>query len=279
MVAITEVVPDDHAYFVPMGDFHLGDAFFTSTSKEKLTGYVNWIKEHPNARTFLNGDIFNVATRQSKTSPFSINPYIIERQQTDPYFDEMSWAVEILTPIASQIIGATDGNHENRLIDFANKNILLDLCKKLSTREHIVNYCGISCLLFLKVGRPRKRTIKVLQSPNRSGQTYSIYLHHTTGGGSTVGGKLNRVAKLKEIVAGCDVYCGNHNHLESGAKTKIFLPDSSNCKIKEVRQLQVSCGGFLDYGGYAERGQLAPVDMGAPRLRLDSFKKDVHLSF
>lgn len=266
MQIIKETIDDDIAYLIPIGDTHLGDALFTKRSEKKLKGYVGWVKDHSNARIFLNGDVFNTPTRVSKTSPFEINPYIVERQKTEAYFNERKWAEEILSPVSGQVIGATDGNHENRLIDYANEWPLLHLCEKLSTPEHKVIYCGISCLLFLKVGK------------GKNTKTFSIYLHHTTGGGGSPGGKINRAVKLKNIVAGCDVYCGNHNHLEGGVKTKIFLPDTKNFKVREVRQLPVCCGGFLDYGGYVERAMLEPSDIGAPKIIFDSIKKDVHLS-
>ena len=114
--------------------------------------------------------------------------------------------------------------------------------------------------------------------PNRTAQTYAGYLHHTTGGGASIGGKLNGVDKLRQMIAGCDFYCGNHNHMEGTVKTKIFIPNIQKCTATEIRQVLVDCGGFLDYGGYVERGQCAPVDIGAPRIRFDSLKKDVHVN-
>lgn len=271
MVTITEFIPEDCGYVIILGDIHLGDALFTKRAEEKLRGYINWVKENKNARVFLNGDVFNVATRQSKTSPFDKNPR---------FADEMEFALDLFKPIANQIIGATDGNHEFRLIDFVNFSLINELCQRLSTPTRKVIYCAESCLLFLKVGRPSKheRAIKYRNSPNRAGQTYSGYIHHTTGGGSTIGGKMNRVDKLRQMIAGCDFYAGNHNHMEGTAKTKIFMPNLQNCTLTEIRQVLVDCGGFLDYGGYVERAQCAPTDIGAPRIRFDAKKHDCHVS-
>lgn len=271
MFTVTEFIPEEAGYLVVIGDVHLGDALFTKRAEEKLRGYIDWVKAHPNSRVFLNGDIFNVATRQSKTSPFDKNPR---------FSDEMDFAIDLFKPIANQIIGATDGNHEFRLIDFVNFSLINELCQRLSTPERKIIYCAESCLLFLKVGRPPKHgtPIKWRDLPNRAGQTYSCYIHHTTGGGSTVGGKLNRVDKLRQMIAGCDVYYGNHNHMEGTVKTKIFFPNIQKCTITELRQVLVDCGGFLDYGGYVERAQCAPIDIGAPRTRFDGIKKDVHIS-
>lgn len=272
MLTLTEYIPEDTGYLVVIGDVHLGDELFTERSEKKLRGYIDWVQENPNARVFLNGDIFNVATRVSKTSPFDANKR---------FSDEMDMAIDLFKPIANQIIGATDGNHENRLIDFANHSLINTLCQILSTPERKVMYCGISCLLFVKQGTADmnyKTNKRRRASKCSSAQTYSGFIHHTTGGGGTIGGKLNRVDKLRQIVAGCDFYCGSHNHLEGTVKTKIFLPNPNNCTLTEVRQVLVDCGGFLDYGGYVERGQCPPVDLGAPRIRLDACKKDIHIA-
>jgi len=272
MLTITEYIPEDTGYLIVLGDVHLGDEYFSKRAEEKLRGYIDWVKDNPNARVFLNGDIFNVATRQSKTSPFGANKR---------FSNEMEMAIDLFKPIADQIIGATDGNHEFRLIDFVNFSLINELCQRLSTPNRKIIYCAESCLLFLKVGRPELNPHTNKQKRNSqhsSAQTYSGYLHHTTGGGGTIGGKLNRVDKLRQMVAGCDFYCGSHNHLEGTVKTKIFLPNPNNCTLTEVRQVLVDCGGFLDYGGYTERGQCPPVDLGAPRIRFDACKKDIHVS-
>jgi hypothetical protein len=279
MITLTERIPDDKWYLVVLGDVHPGDPLFTPRAQEKFKGYVNWIKETPNARVFLNWDLFNCSTRSSKTTPFEMNEYIIKRQKKEPDFNEMDWMVELLSPIADQIIWATDGNHEYRLIDFANESKINTLCKLLSTPKRKIKYCGIGCLLFLKIGKPTPNIAKKYRDlPNRAGQTYSGYIQHTTGWGSTVGGKMNRVDKLRNIIAGCDFYCGNHNHMEGTVKTKIFLPNPLRCTLTEIRQVEVDCGWFLDYGGYVERGQMAPTDIGAPKIRFDGTKKDIHVS-
>jgi hypothetical protein len=281
MITLTEYIKQDSGYLIILGDVHLGDALFTKRAEEKLKGYINWVKETPNARVFLNGDIFNVATRASKTSPFEVNPKIINEQTKRPGYNEMMYAVELFSPIADQIIGATDGNHENRLIDFANYSLTNELCQRLATKDRKVIYCGTSCILFLKIGKAElnTRSNKVLRKKeDRSAQTYSGYIHHTTGGGSTIGGKMNRVDKLRQMVSGCDFYAGSHNHMEGSAKAKIFIVNHQKCNVSEVRQMLVDCGGFLDYGGYIERAQCAPTDIGAPRIRFDAYKHDIHVS-
>jgi len=152
MKIIKEIINYDTAYIVPLGDIHLEDKYFTEKSEEKLKEQIDWVKKRKNARVFLTGDIFNVATRASKTSPFSINKKLLNKYGGD----QMAYALDLFNPIKKQIIGAIDGNHEQRTLDFNNRSWTTELCGKLSTKEREVKYCEISCLLFLKIGKSKK---------------------------------------------------------------------------------------------------------------------------
>jgi hypothetical protein len=108
--------------------------------------------------------------------------------------------------------------------------------------------------------------------------TYHVYFHHTTGGGN-LGSSLNRIVKLSEIVEGCDVYCGGHNHqLATGVKS-VYRPAPSGVVNRKVTF--VSCGSYLDYpDSYAEKGMYSPSKLGSPRVRFSGERDhpDVHVS-
>ncbi len=207
-------------------------------------GYLNWVKERPNARIFLNGDIFNVASRISKTDPFSTNTA------------EYQEAIDIFKPYASQIIGATDGNHENRMMEMFGVSPTQYLCLALN-----IPYCQWSAIVRLKVGKRDKI------NGNRYHQNYFLYFHHTTGGGNTVGGKINRVVKLRDIAEGIDVYFGSHNHQLAVAPQDVYCPSIQGGLIKR-RIWYVDCGSYLEWNNsYAEKGMMAPTKLGSPRIR------------
>jgi hypothetical protein len=236
---------------------HIGDRAFGKEALRKLEGYLEWVKERPNARIFLNGDIFNVASRLSPTSPF----------ETDT--GEFEKAIDIFKPYAGQIIGATDGNHEARMLDMFGMSPLQSFCREIK-----IPYCEWSAVVRLKVGR----------RPNANSrsyyQNYFIYLHHTTGGGGTIGGKMNRVAKLRDIIEGIDVYCGSHNHQLGAVPQEVFYP-SMQGGIKKRRIWYVDCGSYLSWeGSYAEKGMMTPAKIGSPRIRFSGQKDhhDCHIS-
>lgn len=242
------------AYIIPIGDLHIGDPAFQGKGLRQLKGYLDWVAGQSNARIFLNGDIFNVASRISKTSPFETNT------------NEYEQAVNIFGPYASKIIGATDGNHEARMIDEYGISPLQSFCRELK-----IPYCKWSAVVRLKVG---KRS----DSKNRYKENYFLYFHHTTGGGSTVGSKLNRVVKMRDLVEGCDVYFGSHNHTLATAPQEVYYP-SCQGGIQKRQIWYVDCGSYLEWNdSYAEKGMLPPTKLGSPRIRFDSHKHDIHVS-
>lgn len=249
-------VPESVAYVIPIADLHIGDKAFKGEGEAKLKGYLNWVKEHPNARIFLNGDIFNVASRISKTDPFS--------QNSNEYIE----AIELFRPYKNQIIGATDGNHEARMMDMFGVSPMQLFCLALD-----IPYCKWSAVVRLKVGKPSGR------KGAGWGQNYFLYFHHTTGGGGSLGSKLNRVVKLREIVDGIDVYFGSHNHQLAVAPQDVYSPSMQGKGVFKRRIWYVDCGSYLEWNdSYAEKGMMAPTKLGSPRVRFDSSKHDIHVS-
>ena len=250
-------VDDSTAYLLPIGDIHIGDRAFRVEGEDKLIGYLKWARERQDqARIILMGDIFNVATRASKTSPFETESSEFQR------------ATDLFSPYANLIIGAIDGNHEARLRDFVGYSPLESFCRELK-----IPYAGWSATVRLRVGK-RASEDAVYR------QRYFIYAHHTTGGGGSLGNALNTVRKLEEVVQGCDVYLGGHNHqLVEGARDVWVPSDQSHACVKR-RVHYVSCGGYLEWeGSYNEQAMRSPSKLGSPRIRFSGGdSKDVHCS-
>lgn len=252
MKFINVQIPQPTGYIIPIGDVHLGSRHFTKQSKTKLTGYLDWVANTPGAKIFLLGDLFDMATRLSKTSPFESRP------------EEVEEAIDLLKPYAPHILGAVDGNHEARQLDLMGWSATKILCKVLD-----VPYCGWSAVVRLQVGRREQKWFH---------NTYTAFFHHTTGGGN-LGSSLNRIVKLREIVEGCDLYAGGHNHQLATGVTTIYRPTTR--RILQHKTTFVSCGSYLDYPeSYAERGMYAPSKLGSPRIRFSGERDhhDVHVS-
>ena len=256
-------IPEETGYLVPIGDLHLGDPSFEKKGREKLIGYLEWVKDNPNARIFLMGDILDVAGIGEKTT--TTGHSVDENGNIDEYFK----AVNIFTPYKDQIIGIIDGNHEARILTSNGLSLAQFLAANLG-----IQYCKWSAVVRFKI---KKRTDKGAEG--RWGENYNVYLHHTTGGGNTIGGKMNRVEKLRPLVDNMDVYCGGHNHMLGSASVIGNYPSYQEKAIKERTIWYVDCGGYLSWNNsYAEQKMMSPVKLGSPRIRFDGNKHDVHVS-
>ena len=254
-------------YIYAIGDIHLGDRNFTKASEEKLKGYIEFIKKTPNAYCILQGDLLNVATRASKTSPFDQNLDL--KEQIDK-------AVELFKPIKNKILGAVDGNHENRISDFTGYSPTISVCDRLG-----IDYMKDSAIYIIRMSCHSKRDI-----PRTS---FTVYSTHGCGGGKSVGSKMNRVDGMRAIVSNCDVYASGHTHMLGCIPTITQVVNTSTGKVEMMRQMLVDTGSFLDWNeSYAERMQLQPSKLGSPRIHLiverktvdgvEETHRDVHVS-
>lgn len=248
----------DHAYLLPIGDTHLGGC---EVDEDLLLRNIDWVNREPHCRVVLMGDLIDVATRVSKTSPFQQNVRGV-REQID-------LAVNYFTPIKDKIICAIDGNHELRLEDYCGWSPTISICERLG-----IQYGRYSCVVLLRVGKEKKSNDNLI---------YSIYAHHTTGGGNTIGGKMNRCAMLREIVTNCDVYLSGHNHMIGAVPSETREIKVKEKKVIKKRQLFVDCGSYLNWDeSYSESKMLKPNKPGSPRIRFSGGrgldKKDVHCS-
>lgn len=256
MIYIENKIDVGDGLIIPIGDIHAGDPAFKNYGYKKLKGYIDWVSKRPNARIILGGDLFNCATRESKTSPFG---------QKD---NEYELVVKLFWPVRSQIAGVVSGNHEQRLVDFANFDIMNAFCQKLE-----VPYMGYSGVIDFKIHKEPDGFYR---------HNYFIYVHHTTGGGTSQGGAINRVEKLSDIVEGCDAYLGFHSHKLVATPVVKYYPSIKNKRhqLEERRVWYVSCGSYLEYNGsYPEMKQMPPQKLGSPKLELSGRKEhSIHVS-
>lgn len=247
-------------YLLPIGDVHVGSP---QSDLAKFEGYLAWAKKE-RAYIFLMGDLYDVATTQGPTSPFECSMPLRECKH---------YLRDRLMPVKHLILGGIIGNHEQRLIRFANEDLIEDLCDTLG-----VPYAHFSAVLRLNVGRKTGDGGKT----DTTRVHYTGYCHHTRGGGCTPGGKLNRVYKLSDIFEGSDFLVGAHNHMQAAApvdKYRLHVSAAGKCTISADKQFLIDAGSFVKWeDSYAEEQGLPPTHCGCPRIRLDGARKDIHVS-
>jgi len=259
----------DHIYLVPMGDFHTGNPAGLGGSSEegryatkKFRGMVKWIADTPQAYTFLMGDLFDAVTTQSLGNVY---------QQEYTLKTAKEYLSEELKPIKDKILGCISGNHCERIEKAVGDNPVEDLAYRLNI-EYFPNWCSY---LYLSVGDN-----KDYKKDKRRPYVYTMYLHHLSGGGRTIGGKLNKLKFLKNMIM-ADCYCGAHIHLKGTFKEKYLIPDIRAKNITETQISYVATGSFMGYADYSLKGQYEKPAVGAPRIRLSGSVergRDVHIS-
>jgi len=259
----------DHIYFVPIGDTHCGDKSGLGGSSpegkkatKKFRDMVKWIKDTPEAYTFLMGDLFDAVTKTSLGSVYE-QDYNVKTAR--------EYLIEELKPIKHKIVGAISGNHEKRIENAVGDNPVDILCGYMGI-DYFPSWCAY---LFLSVG-DNKDSKRDKYRP----YIYTSFMHHMRGGGSTPGGKLNRLKRLKAMVL-ADIYCGAHVHLKGTFKEKFIVPDIRAKKIVEEQTTYVATGSFMGYSSYSIEGQYEKPATGAVRIRLNgepSKGKDTHSS-
>lgn len=234
------------------GDEHIGDGNCDLTY---LKERIEKCRLDDNGVAILLGDICNIATKDS----VSFGAY---GDMMSP-MEQMTTAVDLFKPIADKIILLIDGNHEERIT----KSTSLEVGHILS-RELGCNYARNSALLFVRFG---------METQHRRPMCYSLYCRHGSGGGSKVGGKLNKLESNASIVD-ADVYIQGHTHTPAVFQQDFYRTSASNSSAHKVTHTFVNLGSSLSYGGYGERFGFAPSTKSHPIIRLNNYRKSVNVT-
>jgi len=248
-------------YLVPLADLHEGAR---DADHEVSDGYIQWIAEHDNAFTFLNGDMLNCAFKDSTPDLFEdlITP-------DDAYANLRTR----LMPIKDKILMVTRGGHEEAIF----RRVGADYMARLAYDLGDIPY------------RPNGGMLGLRLSIYNHSNVFFVYAVHGWGGARTIGAKVKKTEDLA-LVADVDCYVLSHDHTANIHRLNIWVPPRSNisCKhpvyMKIQRRLLINTGGFIQYGGYVRRKGYVPQDLGTPRIRMEfkkdgnSYRKDLHAS-
>ena len=233
-------------YLIPLSDFHLGDG---GAAVDIIQGYIDWIYNHNNAYTILNGDLINAATKESSAELYD--------DLTTPD-DAYAKVREMLYPIRNRILMITRGNHEEAIY----RKVGHDYMNQLSYDLDNVPYKPDGGLVGIK-----------LQLSSHKGMCW-IYATHGWGGARTIGAKVKKAQDLMNV-ANADVFILSHDHTQNINRGNIIEPPRSKINFDKPvyttvrRKLFVNTGGFIRYGGYIQRKGYVPQDLGTPRIRIE----------
>jgi predicted phosphodiesterase len=240
----------ESAYILGISDLHIGSPEHDALYLNEL---LSWIKDTPNAYIVLNGDLCDVATKDSKSDSY---------EATLTPDEQRKYVKRVFEPVKDRVLGVTLGNHEDRIKRSTSIDISGDLADHLGCP-----YAREGLLLQVRVGKGK----------NGKSISYLIYATHGWSMARTPGAKVNMAVSLSNIVY-ADVYIAGHTHSKYVFEKVFYLPDERNKQVRRVKQLFASSGSILEYGGYAQARGYPPGAKGIPRIRLSGTRKDVHAS-
>lgn len=262
-VVLKDLSQYSQIYLIPLADFHIGDR---NVAVDVIQGYIDWIHNHNNAFTILNGDLMNAAWKDS-------TPELYDDLVTpDQAYERVR---ELLKPIKNRILMITRGNHEESIF----RKVGADYMARLAYDLGDIPYKPDGGMVGVRLGLS---TTKMF---------CWIYATHGWGGARTIGAKVKKAQDLMQV-ADAHVFVLSHDHTQNTNRGNVLVPPGSNnarfdrpCFVTIKRKLFVNTGGFIRYGGYIQRHGYTPQDLGTPRVRIelkhnesDRYHIDLHTS-
>lgn len=252
-IPITHKIPDNPDIILWLiGDTHIGAREF---DENRLKRDIAEIAANDDARVVLLGDIINNATKSSISNVYE--------ERFSPA-ESKSLAVVYLTPIRDKILAAVGGNHEMRSVKEVDDDPAYDIMCKLDI-ENL--YRRNAAFVKIQMGDPKKDG---LRNP-----TYTLFVTHGSGGGSTVGASANKQQRVQTIYEGIDIFIQGHTHKAVNFFPQRMVFDKHNNKILRRTITCVTAPSYLDYGGYAMRGGLQPYANVVSNIVLCGNKKKI----
>ncbi len=238
---------------VIISDVHYGNPLFSLHHLERT---IKFVREKEDVFAFLNGDLLEAVTKNSKGN--------IYRQVLSPK-EQRDDIIDLLKPIKDKILGMTEGNHEMRLHD-SDADFSEDISKALG-----VPY------------RPEGMAIKILfgsgsHRMNSQPFTFKGYCTHGYGGARTKGGKSVKLERTAAFVTG-DFYAMSHDHDvnvaslvnlsmdERGYPSHQYPGFISGVMTHHTAKL-IKTNAYLKWGEYSEMGGFPPVNLDTPVIWL-----------
>lgn len=262
------------AYLVPLADLHEGARDADHVVSD---GYIQWIADHDNALTLLNGDMMNCAWKDSTSELWEdlITP--------DEAYGRL---LKRLIPIKSKILMITRGGHEEAIFRKVGTDFMARLAHALrpdgvaeDNHSQDIPYHPDGGMFGIKLSTANGAHTRMFYG----------YATHGWGGARTIGAKIKKVEDLA-VIANVDVIILSHDHTQALHRLNVLDPPRSKVQFERPvymtmqRKILINTGGFVEYRGYIRRKGYTPQDLGTPRIRLEikeahqHYYKDLHAS-
>ena len=242
----------DKLTIIPIADVHIGDKL---SNLKLLKEVLERIKKEEHTYTIINGDLCNMALKNSKSDVYSDNLSPME---------QVLKATDLLEGIKNKILVISSGNHEDRTQKETNIDVTRLIARQLGIEDRYANGWWY---LYLTFGQDKKKRPI----------TYGITGIHGYGGGRKSGGKINRLEDMSQVVI-ADMYLMSHTHKPISTKNCIYMPYYQSKALSKQEMYYLMTNSFLESdGGYAEKMGFSPSNTSITEAKLDGVKKKIKL--
>ena len=241
----------DEVTIIPIADVHIGDKL---SNLKLLKQALERIKKEPNTYTIINGDLCNMALKNSKSDVYS--------DSLSP-MQQVIEVTNLLEEIKSKILVISSGNHEDRTQKETNIDVTRLIARELGIEERYANGWWY---LYLTFGKSNNHNKPI---------TYGITGIHGYGGGRKSGGKINRLEDMSQVVL-ADLYLMSHTHKPISTKNCIYIPYYQSKTLMKQEMHYLMTNSFLESdGGYAEKMGFPPSNTSITEAKLNGIKKKI----
>lgn len=235
-------LPDfDQVEIIPIADTHYGDGL---TDEKYIDSVIAYIIAKPNRFVILNGDLMNVALKDSVSDVYG--------DKLTPS-EQLKHTANKFRPllVGGRILAMGTGNHEDRTSKSTNLDMSYFLAKEMGIEDR---YSADPFLLYVKFGRSKN------SRPSRINKNvYGIYVWHGSGSsGKRSGGKLNKVMDMS-LTIDTDVYIMSHHHDPMVKPDVIYRDDCNNMSISKRKRYYLVSNAWQDFGGYGQKFGFKPT--------------------
>lgn len=216
-------------------DLHIGEMTF---QYDAWCAFKELISKTANTYLILGGDLMTNTIKSSVGSVFT--------QAMRPS-EQKKWLVKELEPLRDKILCATRGNHEGRNKD-DDTDPMYDVMSKLELEDI---YHENLCIVVLRFGKA--------SGGGTRNPTYTLAVHHGSGGGKQTGSAINNAEAFAMIFDGIDGLCVGHTHKAFNTFPCKIKIDNHNRKISFKPYFTFSAVSWMDYADYAIRAQMRPA--------------------
>lgn len=242
----------DKLTIIPIADVHIGDKL---SNLKLLKEVLERIKKEEHTYTIINGDLCNMALKNSKSDVYSDNLSPME---------QVLKATDLLEGIKNKILVISSGNHEDRTQKETNIDVTRLIARQLGIEDRYANGWWY---LYLTFGQDKKKRPI----------TYGITGIHGYGGGRKSGGKINKLEDMSQVVI-ADMYLMSHTHKPISTKNCIYMPYYQSKALSKQEMYYLMTNSFLESdGGYAEKMGFSPSNTSITEAKLDGAKKKIKL--